>query len=290
MIKTQNTKKYATDKIAFLGLFFLTILIAAIIVEARHNKPLKAGDDIIKMLRANGIASYLKDKNAQQYFMVKNFRGQPFGFTTEQFDLTGPTTLPQINLKSLIYIKGQYGQHQVVLFKGNNNIDFYEWNYKVATRAGSENLIITMDENQILTIATLGQKSKEISFKLNRPAIPDAYLDFVLKQMINSKHEKIIVDVVQIDGQITPLLITKIGLLAPEGDKQAWQVLELRLLDSTGFTQRVFINNQGDIAKKVLPKEKIIMERTDINTILRLFPKQSQYLLKNMEMLEQNQL
>ena len=288
MIKNQETKKYATDKIAFFGLFFLTVVIAAIIVEARHNKPLEAGIDIIENVKLNGIASYLQNKNAQQYFVVKNLTGQPFGFTAEQFNLSGPTTQPLIDLKSLIYIKGSQAQHQIAFFKGDNNIDFYEWNYRAVGMVGKKSIDISLDENQILTITELGPRPEETRLKLNSYAIPDMYLDFVLKQMVKSKHKKIIIDVIQIDGQIAPILITKMEYPAQNGDEKAGHVLELRLLDSSGFIQRVFIDPHGDITKKVLPREKIIMEHTDINTILRQFPGQSQYLLKNMETSEQN--
>ncbi len=278
---------------AFLGLFVLTLVIAHLIVESRHNKPLKAGGDIIEQVKNNGVASYLSNQNPQQCFLIKNSRGQVLGFTTDQFDLFGPSTQPDVQIKSLLYIRGQYAQQQTVFFRGTNNIDLFKWNYQSSGISGKKNIEVVFDETQTLTVSTIERQSRETKFRLKSAAIPELFLDLVMQQLLSSEYNKIIIDIIQSDGQITPLLITKIAQLTADSTEEHEYVLELKLLDSSGFMETVFINQQGLISKKLLHRERIILERADINTILKLFPKHrpnpDKSGLQDSEVLEQNQ-
>ena len=275
---------------AFLGLFVLTLVIAHFIVEARHNEPLKAGNDIVEQIKNNGVASYFSPQNLLQYFQVKNSTGQVLGFTADQFQLGSSVVgmRSDIRLKSILYIRGRYAQQQTVFFQSTNTMDMFKWSYKSAGIRGGKNIQVTLDETQILSILTLGRKPKEIKFRLKSNEIPEMFLDVVMQQMLSSGYNKIIIDTIQQNGQISPLLITKIEKAASASDGDYEYVLELKLLDSSGFTERVFMNQQGIVSKKILQQEQISLERTDINTILKQFPERAEYILRGSEILEQN--
>jgi len=98
------------------------------------------------------------------------------------------------------------------------------------------------------------------------------------------------VDIIEADGTITPVLVSKVEAEGGLVEEAAVYVLKMELLNGQGFSEQVYLDSQKRISKRLLrQKSTYTLERTSAENILRQFPEHSDYILRKNKMLKQNQ-
>jgi hypothetical protein len=117
--------------------------------------------------------------------------------------------------------------------------------------------------------------------------IPDVFLDQLLMQMLDSEKDQIVIDMIEATGNIIPTFLAKIE--AEEdmtSDEDAAYIFELELLDGRGFSERLFLNDQKQVYKRLVRQDNLyILERTSAENIAREFPGHAERILRNSRLL-----
>ena len=246
MNEAHGVKKYGADKIAFLGLFILALLLAHFITFSRHTLPSKAGSKAIAEIKAAGISSLLSDRNRQDFFLIKDAKGHTIGFTMDTLAESETETQLNIQATGYSYIRGLYVQEQVTFFQSDNSFDEFVWKSEIVGRAGRKDTRIILSRDGTVTVTSFGREQKEQSYKPDSTPIPGVLFDLLLSQMLHSGYKKIIVgkggQMIKTVGQearkdIERLLGTRVFLeLFVRVDKD-WTQSE-RMLKELGYSKK----------------------------------------------------
>lgn len=282
MADIYGPKKHATDKLALLGLFIVSLLIARSIVTSTHDQPLKAGSEIVAKIKSEGLNSFLDNQSQDSFFLIRDARARTIGFTMDILIDSGTDDQLNIQAASLLYARGRYAQEKIAFLQSDNNLDEFTWKSETVRPAGRSSTRITLDRTGIMTVSKSGTQPEEKIYQLNPAAIPDVFLEFVFSRILDSSYKKILVDTIDSDGRITPTLISK-----TKADKY---VLDVKFLDGRGFSERVYLDKQKQIFRILLQQKNVfILERSSAENILREFPERADYILQRDKILEQNQ-
>jgi len=279
---TLITKKYEADKLVLLGLFVLGLLIARYISSVRYDLPRKAGDEVISAIKARGISDLLNVLGHENFYLVKNTRGSTIGFSIDIFTDSTTSAGVKINAAGHFYIL-RGARERLMIFEGDDVIKEFSWKTELFGSGLHGRSEISLDANGMMTIGGGGGESKGHCFPLTSPAIPEFMLDFVVSQMLQTGQKRIIVEVIDFDGAIKPVRISQVKKgLVPSGN-EAGHVLKLELPDENRVSKLIFVDDQGLIAKVVMQREGLILERSSIEAVLRRFPDRASYLLQKKE-------
>lgn len=272
----------------------------------KDSQSLQAGGKIVSEIKSEGLGSFLHNQNQQSFFLIKDSAGLVFGFTMDIIIDSGPHPSAagepvadgnKLNIQAagLSYIKGRYAAEQVTFFQGDNSFD--EFDYKIETKSASGRNDVTISSGAetilgrdgILTVRKFEPQQEEKSYRLSSAAIPDVFLDQLYERMIDDNYKKIIVDIIEPDGKITPALVSKNDSEAISGaagsagstpDKKPAYALRMELLDGRGFFEEVSFDDNKQISKRLLHhKETYAFERTTSEEVLKQFPEQAEYIL-----------
>lgn len=261
-------------------------------IQFKDNKLLDAGGEIVEEIKNTGVDRFLHNQNQQAYFLIKDSKKQHIGFTMEVLVAIGGQPGFNVQAASLFYVRGRYPQEQVALFQSDNSFD--EFTYKAETtgqlrRIGTQ---IDLTTDGTMTVKDLGPQHREKTYQPSPAAIPDLFFEQVLTQMLDSGTKKLIVDIINITqagGQITPTLICR---TKTEGsaDQKAEYAFEVEFLDQRGFSERVYLNSQEQIYKRLARQRYMYtFERTTLANILNEFPERAEEILQKNKLLRQNQ-
>ncbi|MHC4574666.1 MAG: hypothetical protein ACYS76_11140 [Planctomycetota bacterium] len=291
MDQTYPTRKYEADKIALLGLFAGGLLIAYLITSARYTGPRKAGTELVAEVKRKGISAFLDRLGRRSFFLIRNAAGRPIGFTMDTF--TDSPSDPKFTIQSagLLYIKGRYGQEQVMSFQSNDRLDQFAWKSEVAGPTGRSGTEIVLGEDGVLTVTELTPEQKTQSSRPGPASIPNFLLDLVFTQLLETGHKKVIVDTIDTDGRIVEVAISKTQNTASRASQnQAAYKLSADSLDQRPFSQQVYFDDQGRISKILLQHDGVyLFERTSVESILDKFPERADYLLHKSGLWQQYQ-
>ncbi len=154
-----------------------------------------------------------------------------------------------------------------------------------------------------MTVKEFDLQAKEKDYQISPAAIPDILGEFTFSQMLDSDQKEILVDIIEADGKIIPVLVSRIEASrlpvsqdrSNEADvtgEEAAYVFKVELLNGLGFSEKVYLDDQRQILKRLSQQESTYtFERTSAENILKEFPEQGSYILQGKDkMLEQNQL
>ncbi|UCE99110.1 MAG: hypothetical protein JSV82_07995 [Planctomycetota bacterium] len=278
-------------------------------VKIRNSQILDAGCEIVAAIKRKGLDSFFgshfdkETKNGANFFLIKDARQRSIGFTMDvliaapvlqqnretelyDFDLSAQT----IQAASFYYIRRPYNREQATLFQGVNNLDEFTWRSETSRIDAKSGAEIVLDKPAVMTVRKLGETVEDNSYHISSAAIPDIFSELTFRQILDSDYKEILVDIIEADGAILPLLISRIEkdtsaieqFFSKAADREkVTYVLKLELLDGRGFSEQVFFDNKKLILKRLLRREVIyIIERTDEDTILREFPERADYILR----------
>ena len=274
MDASNRLRKYEPDKIALLVFFALGLLIAFLISSSRYSGPAKAGKHLIGRIKYNNISSFLDIDDKRTFFLIKSDSRRVIGFFMESYADSNNTSEYEINSASILYIPGRGGQEKLSYFRCDQRFDRFSWKSETVRAGGSIGAELSLDESQNLIIRKLGLNAVQSNYKLDSVVIPDYLLDLVLIEMYQSKYRKIIVNILEQDGTITPALIQNLN-------RNGVDYLELKSLDDRQYSQIVSFDGEGKISEVILIQEKTyILERSSAEEIRDLFPERADFILR----------
>jgi hypothetical protein len=288
------------------------------------TKLLDAGGKIIAEIKSKGLDSFLENQGQESFFLIKDARGRTLGFTMEVLSSHFAEklqnkdvlieTVPEAQLGSRLagspnilaggfyYIRGRYDRTQTTFFQSDNSLNEFVWKSQTSSPAGRSDAEIVLGKDGIMTVKKFGRRAEENDYQISPAAIPDVLGELLFSQMLDSDQKKIVVDTIEADGKITPVLIS--GIESPRRsasqnrssgtdvtDEEATYVFSVQLLDGRGFSEQVYLDDQRRISKRLLQQEgTYTFERTSTEDILREFPEQGSYILQRKDkILEQGQ-
>jgi hypothetical protein len=108
-------------------------------------------------------------------------------------------------------------------------------------------------------------------------------LDLVLIEMAQSVYTKIIVNILEHDGMITPAMIQKQKIPRAGGGRVthgAKDVLTLELLDDRRYLQTIYFDDDGKIFHVRLDQEKTyFLYRSSAEEVRDIFPERANFIL-----------
>ena len=257
-------------------------------LKFEDNRLLKAGAEIIAEIKSKGIGSFLNNQNQQAYFLIKDDQKNNIGFTMDLLIESGtdgsPTgNQPDIRAAGQFYIGGQKPVEHATSFQCSNNLDEFVYKSKTYSRKGRSGVEIVLDTADVITVRTFQTPPGENSYQLGPAMIPDVFLDQLLMQMLDSEKNQIIIDIIEDTGNIIPAFLAKIEEAEDmTSDEDAAYIFELKFLDGRGFSQRIYLNDQKQIYKRLARQNDLYtLEITSAENIAREFPEHADRILRN---------
>lgn len=255
-------------------------------LKFEDNRLLKAGAEIIAEMKRRGINSFLNNQNRQVYFMITDETERNIGFTMDTIigsGMDGSTAgnRPDIRAKSQLYKRGRNSVEYITSFQCSNNLDKFVYKSATSERTGRSGAEIILDPADIITIRESKTQPDEKSYQFGPAMIPDVFLDQLLMQMIDSEKKQIIIDIIEATGKIIPAHIAAIEVTKDmDADEETAYIFKLELLDGRGFSQRLYLNGQKQVFKRLARQGKLyILERTSAENIANEFPEYAEHFL-----------
>ncbi len=285
----------------------------------KDNQLLEAGSEIIAEIKSKGIESFLaptvllrKSKqwgqSREDFFLIKDAKGNSVGFTMEILIDSAPEA--QLNIKgvSLLYIRGPFTREHAVFFQSRDNLDEFAWKSETSSSTGKSSVEVVLGKAGVMTVKEYGPRAKEKNYQLGAAAIPKVLLDLAFSQLLERDDERIIVDIIEADGEIIPTLVSRIDVedpVAAESDpilqkdgemgtqEEVSYALKIEPLDGRGFSEHLYLNAQRRISKRLLRSPNAIkgvggplrqkgiytLGRSSVEDVLRQFPERADYIL-----------
>ncbi len=245
------------------------------------------GIEIVTTIKDKGLGGFLDDQDQQAYFLIKNAKGRTIGFMIDV--LINSDRDASMNIQAAGHLYGRGLPEQATLFRGRNDLDEFVWQSETKSVTGISRSEIILDEAGIMTVGAVETRS-ETKYRPSSAAIPDIFIEQLLKQIIESNTKQIIIDIMDADGKITPALISVIedkeNITAGE---DAAYAMKLEFLDGQGFFELAFLNDQKQITKvTVQQKKRYIIEKTSREVVIGEFPERADFILQKNKALRQN--
>jgi hypothetical protein len=248
-------------------------------LKFEDNRLLKDGAEIVAEIKRRGIDSFLNSQNRHVYFLIKDEAKRNIGFTMDMIidsgtDGSATANQPDIRAAGQFYIRGQNSVEHATFFQCSNNLDQFVYKSETSSRIGRIVAEIALNAADVITIRKFQTQSDEKSCRLGPAMIPEVFLDQLLMQMLDSKKNQIIVDIIEATGKIIPTLLTAIESTEDmAADEDAAYAFELELLDGRGFSERLYLNEQKQVYKRLARHDSLyILERTGAENIASEFP------------------
>ena len=256
-------------------------------LKFEDNQLLKAGTEIVAEIKSRGLDGFLGNQNRQAYFLIKDAKMRTIGFTMDVLVDSGADDQPNIQAAGLSYIRAQNSFKHATSFQCSNNLDEFVYKSEASDRTGRIGTETIMDGRGVMTVRKFQAKPDEKTYRLGPAAIPEVFLDQILMQMLESGTSQIIVDIIESGGKITPTLIAAIEVAKDlTADEDAAYAFMLELLDGRGYSEKIYLNDRKQIYLKLARQDNIyILERAEVESVVREFPEHAENILRNNRML-----
>ena len=124
--------------------------------------------------------------------------------------------------------------------------------------------------------------------------MPDIVLEPVLKKLLASGRQEIILDVILSNGTIAPVYIEKKTVTANQPSSQTSSqpivaALRLEVLDGRGFWQQNVYDDEGQPVKTTLGRENtLVLQRATEEQVAQAFPERADVVRSRNKLLEGN--
>jgi hypothetical protein len=254
----------------------------------KDNRLLEAGAQIIAQIKSRGLDSFVDNQKQKAFFLIKDSTMRTIGFTMDVLADSGRNTQLNIQAVGLFSIRDQYVfEEQLMSFQGTNNLDEFTWKSETSTRTSRSRTEIILDETGPMTIRKFGPEPLDKNYLISPAAIPNIFIEQIFNQMLEGDKNEIIVDIIEANGKIIPILISRIEDQKDfTTDEEAAYLLKLEFLDGRGFYEQVYLNDQKQTYKMLLQQQgTYIFESTTVEEILTQFPERAEYILRTNEIL-----
>jgi hypothetical protein len=254
-------------------------------LNLKDNELLEAGAQIISTIKSRGLGAFFDSQNQQAFFLLKDSKMHAIGFSMDMVIDSGSEVQPNIQAAGLFYIKSKrasYTHEQVISFEGSNNLDEFVMKSDITNSTGTE---ISVNPSGLMTVRKSGSQTK--SYHLGHTAIPEIFIEQLIGQVLDSDENEIIVDIIEADGKISPMLVSGIETKKDITIDGVTYLLNLELLDGRGYFEQVFLNEEKQVFKKLIhQRDTYILESTTSEDIMGRFPERAEYILQVDKMLK----
>ena len=239
----------------------LKTIAASILLEP--NQLRNNGEQIIRDIRALGVDACLKNLDERLLFLVKDRDQKIIGYSSEFISSSNNRPL-NIKAAGTLDILSVFKIQKGYSFYSDNSFNKFEMNSFSQDSVSRSKLKVSLANQKI----HISKESSSEPTILNTTAdiIPEALLNLVYKQMLTTNTNEIIVDILESDGKVTPVVISTIESNADGA------TLRMTLLNDTGLTHIITTDAENNIDKIEFYKKNIIFERTTEENIFKLFP------------------
>jgi hypothetical protein len=256
-------------------------------LKFKNNLLLEAGGKTVSEIKNRHISAFLNNQPYESFFIIRDEKGNSTGFTMDMF-AAGQNIPLSIEGTSSFYLRRPYAQQQIISFKSDDSFDEFACRTDFGSVLGPKAAELRLDKPSAMTVIKLIPQAEKKTCRIGPAAIPEFFIDPLLSQMIDSSYKQIIVDIIEADGRIVPALISRADV--PAGDEEDTEhLLNMEILDGRGFSQKMYLNAQKQILKILLrQKDLYVLEKTDLENIVKEFPEQAGYVLKQSRLLKQD--
>lgn len=181
-------------------------------ISFEDNELLANGAEFINNFKDGRIADVLYGKDTHRYFLINDMSGQTLGFIAEALAQTQDDNgQPVIKAVSMSNIGGPTGRSEQSVFSSSIFLDTFHWiNKETDTQSGAKIATeITLDQQRTIIVRnSVSQQAHQ--FAPGTAAVPDALLEPILIEFLDSDIEQIIIDLINSEGVIIPAFISKI--------------------------------------------------------------------------------
>ncbi len=242
----------------------------------QDNQLVKTGGEIVTAIKSKGVESLINSTNQQSCFLIKDTTGQSVGFTIDT--LNGSTAKSRFNIQASSYLhlkKQDILEHRAFL-RCNDNIGEFVWQSdRYSRKLGRSSTEVVLNKAGIMSIRVLTLQFETQSFRPGPAAIPDCFLEQILVEILDRNIGQIVIDMIDADGKITPVLA---GVIKPAANLTAQSefayAVNLTFLDERDSSEQVYFDGNKNIIKAVLQqsRKKYILESAGVEQILEQFP------------------
>jgi hypothetical protein len=233
------------------------------------NQLLQAGIAIISQTKQNDTKQQ-SEKNLTNLFIILDKQERAVGFT---LDAVAPKseTDPTLKVITYSYQKGLMTSELIGQYKGDSSFENFNWNVKTNSRRGSKVIEMVCKEN-FLKVRT-SQNEKENECVLSKASVPDAMVDPILYNLLDSPMQEIIIDLIRLDGNVSPVYIKK---MTSSKEQSSVYVLRVESLDGSGIWQQVYYDQDKRVTKKMLWQDgSFIFRQATVEQTVQAFPQQA---------------
>lgn len=266
-------------------------------LEFKGSPLLDRGAKVVGQMKARGLSRFPGGQNKQSYFVLKDTRGGPAGYTIDILADLGSRAAMNIQVASSFYIRGRQGREQVIIFQGKDDLSEYVYKSETAGRFGRSGIEGVSDRTGVLSVKAYGtfifgrsfeeEGAEPFEEKFYRPgsaAIPDVLAELVYTELIASEYERIMIDVIKTEGTIVPVVISRTGGAKAKADKNEGYSLRLDFLDSVDSYLQVYLDKEQKIYKATLHRgTEYVLEQSSPEELARLFPEKANEILEREE-------
>ena len=255
-------------------------------ISFKDNELLANGAEFINNFKDGRIIDILYGKETHRYFLINDKSGQTLGFVAEALAQTQDEDgQPVIGAVSMYSIDGPTGGNEQSVFTSDIFLDTFHWinkgtDIQSRMKIASE---ITLEQQGDVVVRTPALPSKRAGrFTFGATMAPEALLEPILIEFLDSDTEQIILDLITSRGVIVPAFISKIDYqnnnALPENITYAVKVdflnkeqnYQLMYFDS--YKNLVRINIEGRVNYNV--------EHTGKDAVLGKFPEWQERILQ----------
>lgn len=239
---------------------------------------IEAGAQVITAMKSKGLDRGLDDRNERTLYLIKDPTGQSIGFTVEFLLNSEEGAQRNIRGADYIYIGGPNGGEREISFQGRNDLSEFTYRSRVESAGERGSAEIVLDESGILTVRKQGKQSEMKKYYPGPSALPDVFFGHIFRWMLDSDDRKIVINFIDADGSIIPTYINRVET----GNSRAAHVFDLEFQDGQDYSERVFLDEQKQIYKRVIQRENMyVFERTTAEEIIKKFPDRAPRILRD---------
>jgi len=255
-------------------------------IKFQDGKILEASVLIIEEMKNSGIDNLL-ETDRDSFFVIQNSQKMAVGFTNTSTVIL-PDSAPfadserfRVQIADSHYIRAAFPSEHLALFKCTSNLGRFSYKSETVSPAGRTGHEIVLDPNGIMTLKIFKGRQYLQQFRPSALSVPDPLLDQVLIQMLKNDRNTALIEMIDYDGKIIPVLITKkqrSNIPTPDSEFEAFAI---ELLDGQGFVQQIYLDSRMQVSKALLDYDnKYLLIRSSKEKVLNLFPEKAGYLLR----------
>ncbi len=264
-------------------------------LEFKGSPLLKDGAEILSRMKAKGLGQFITEQNKQNYFVIKDDKGEAAGYVISIFADLGSRAPMNIQAANSLYLRGARGREEVIIFQCRDDMSEFVYKSETASRFGRSGIEGVFDRAGVLAIKEYGtfisgrgfegETAEPFEERFYRPgaaSIPDVLAELVYGELLASEYERILIDVIQADGTIVPIVISR----AKDGnrsEKEAAYAYKLRVdfLDRRDSYSQVYLDENKITFKETIQRGvTYVLERSSPAELGKLIPEKSGEILK----------